>query len=139
MRDDGGKPVSLATITSRSPETVQLMERAIKGRSLWDDARRRLLRNRAAVASMITLGVLVLCAVIGPFLVPYAYDEINKNDVWVGPLTGDHLIGTDALGRDLLARLFTGLGVSLAIGAVATAVSLVIGVASCATARRSPA
>ncbi len=78
---------------------------------------------------MITLGVLVLCALIGPLVVPYAYDEINKNDVWLPPLTGAHLIGSDALGRDLLARLFTGLGVSLAIGAVATAVSLVIGVA----------
>jgi oligopeptide transport system permease protein len=111
-----------------------LMERAVKGRSLWDDARRRLLRNRAAVASMIMLGVLVLLALIGPLLVPYAYDEINKNDVWLPPLTGAHLIGTDSLGRDLLARLFTGLGVSLAIGAVATTVSLVIGVAWGATA-----
>jgi oligopeptide transport system permease protein len=83
---------------------------------------------------MIVLGLLVLCAVIGPFVTPYAYDEINKNDVWLGPLTGDHLIGSDALGRDLLARLFTGLGVSLAIGAVATTVSLVIGVAWGATA-----
>ncbi len=44
-----------------------LMERAVKGRSLWDDARRRLFRNRAAVASMVVLGLLVLCAVIGPF------------------------------------------------------------------------
>jgi len=105
------------------------MERAVKGRSLWDDARRRLLRNRAAVASMITLGVMMLLALVGPLLAPYAYDEINKNDVWLAPLTGGHLIGSDALGRDLLARLFTGLGVSLAIGAVATVVSLVIGVA----------
>jgi oligopeptide transport system permease protein len=121
--------VSLATLTSRSPETAQLMERAIKGRSLWDDARRRLLRNRAAVASMITLGLLVLLALVGPLLAPYAYDEINKNDVWLPPLTNGHLLGSDALGRDLLARLLTGLGVSLAIGAVATAVSLVIGVA----------
>jgi oligopeptide transport system permease protein len=72
---------------------------------------------------------MLLAAVVGPFLAPYAYDEINKNDVWVGPLTGAHLLGTDSLGRDLLARLFTGLGVSLAIGAVATTVSLVIGVA----------
>ena len=111
-----------------------LMERAVKGRSLWDDARRRLLRNKAAVASMIMLGLLVLCALIGPFAAPYAYDEINKNDVWLGPLTGNHLIGSDSLGRDLLARLFTGLGVSLAIGAVATSVSLVIGVAWGATA-----
>jgi oligopeptide transport system permease protein len=113
---------------------AELLERAVKGRSLWDDAGRRLLRNRAAVASMIVLAILVLLAVVGPFLVPYAYDEINKNDVWLPPLTGNHLLGSDSLGRDLLARLFTGLGVSLAIGAVATTVSLVIGVAWGATA-----
>jgi oligopeptide transport system permease protein len=117
-----------------SPRNAAAMERAVKGRSLWDDARRRLLRNRAAVASMILLGVLVLCAAIGPFLVPYSYDQITKTDVWVPPLTGAHLLGTDSLGRDLLARLFTGLGVSLSIGAVATTVSLLIGVAWGATA-----
>jgi oligopeptide transport system permease protein len=121
--------MSLFTLTTRSPEAAALMQRAVKGRSLWDDAGRRLMRNRAAVASMVTLGVLVVCAVVGPFVTPYAYDEINKNDVWLPPLTAGHLIGSDALGRDLLARLFTGLGVSLAIGAVATAVSLAIGVA----------
>jgi oligopeptide transport system permease protein len=123
--------ISLAPGSLRN---AALMERAVKGRSLWDDARRRLFRNRAAVASMVVLGLLVLCALIGPLLTPYAYDEINKNDVWLGPLTGNHLIGSDSLGRDLLARLFTGLGVSLAIGAVATSVSLVIGVAWGATA-----
>ncbi|HEY2708181.1 MAG TPA: ABC transporter permease subunit [Caulobacteraceae bacterium] len=123
--------ISLAPGSLRN---AALMERAVKGRSLWDDARRRLFRNRAAVASMIVLGLLVLCAVIGPLLVPYAYDEINKNDVWLPPLTAGHLIGSDSLGRDQLARLFTGLGVSLAIGAVATTVSLVIGVAWGATA-----
>jgi oligopeptide transport system permease protein len=102
---------------------------ALKGRSLWDDARRRLMRNRAAVASMIVLALLVVAAIIGPHLTPYAYDEVNKTDVWIGPLQHGHLIGTDALGRDLLARLLMGLRVSLAIGLVATFVSLVIGVA----------
>ncbi len=106
----------------------------IKGRSLWDDARRRLLRNRAAVASMIVLGLLVVAAVVGPSLTPYAYDKVNKADVWMPPLTHGHLLGSDALGRDLLARLLTGLRVSLAIGLVATLVSLVIGVAWGATA-----
>ena len=105
------------------------MEKAVHGRSLWDDARRRLLRNRAAVSGMIVLAALVVAAVVGPHLTPYAYDEINKNDVWQAPLTGAHLLGTDSLGRDLLARLLMGLRVSLAIGLVATAVSLVIGVA----------
>ena len=103
---------------------------AIKGRSLWDDARRRLLRNRAAVVSLGVLAVLVLAALIGPYiLAPYGYAQINKNDVWDPPLTNGHLLGTDSLGRDLLARLLVGLRVSLAIGVVATAVSLVIGVA----------
>ena len=121
--------MSQITLVPGSPETAALMQRAVKGRSLWDDARRRLLRNRAAVASMIVLGILIVAAIIGPPLTPYAYDEINKNDVWLPPLANGHLLGSDALGRDLLARLFMGLRVSLAIGAVATSVSLVIGVA----------
>lgn len=102
---------------------------AVKGRSLWDDARRRLFRNKAAVGGMIVLAILVVCAIVGPHLTPFTYDSINKEDVWVGPMTSGHLLGTDSLGRDLLARLLMGLRVSLAIGLVATFVSLVIGVA----------
>ena len=118
-----------------APNTVRAMEvAAVKGRSLWDDARRRLLRNRAATVSMAVLALLVLAAAVGPYLLPYSYDQINKNDVWAPPMVHDHLIGADSLGRDLLARLLTGLRVSLAIGVVATAVSLAIGVAWGATA-----
>jgi len=101
----------------------------VKGRSLWDDARRRLMKNRGAVAGMAVLAFLVLAAAVGPYLAPFGYDQVNKADVWVPPLVHGHLMGTDALGRDLLARLLMGLRVSLAIGLVATAVSLVIGVA----------
>jgi oligopeptide transport system permease protein len=106
----------------------------LKGRSLWDDARRRLLRNRAAVAGVTVLAALVLVAIFGPYLLPYRYDEVNKQDVWVGPLAAGHLLGTDALGRDLLARLFVGLRVSLAVGVVATVVSMIVGIAWGATA-----
>jgi oligopeptide transport system permease protein len=102
---------------------------AVRGRSLWDDAGRRLLRNRAAVAGMVVLAILTLAALIGPLVLPYGYDQVNKPDVWAPPLTGGHLLGADALGRDLLARLLTGLRVSLAIGIFATAVALVVGVA----------
>jgi oligopeptide transport system permease protein len=101
----------------------------VAGRSLWDDARRRLMRNRAAMTGAVVLALLVLAAVVGPYLSPFAYDQIDKSDVWIGPLTHGHLLGTDALGRDLLVRLLMGLRVSLAIGLVATLVSLVIGVA----------
>ncbi|WP_312161553.1 ABC transporter permease subunit [Phenylobacterium sp.] len=108
---------------------AQVMEKAVKGRSLWDDALRRLLRNWAAVGGMAVLAVLVLVAIVGPHLVPFSYDQINKNDVWAAPMTAGHLLGADSLGRDLLARLLMGLRVSLAIGLVATLVSLAIGIA----------
>lgn len=114
--------------TPGSREGAELMERAVKGRSLWDDARRRLMRNKGAVTGMVVLGLLVLAAVFGPLFVPYTYDQVNKPDVWAPPLTEGHLLGADALGRDLLARLLIGLRVSLAIGFVATFVSLIIGV-----------
>jgi oligopeptide transport system permease protein len=104
------------------------------GRSLWDDARRRLFANRAARASLVLLALLLAAALIGPWLAPYSYAAVNKSDVWLPPLAHHHLLGSDALGRDLLARLLMGLGVSLAVGVVATFVSLVIGVAYGATA-----
>jgi oligopeptide transport system permease protein len=122
--------MSASLLVPGSRKGAEAMETAaLKGRSLWDDARRRLLRNKAAVTGMVVLAILVVLAVVGPHVTPYAYDEINKNDVWLAPLRNGHLIGTDSLGRDLLARLLMGLRVSLAIGLVATFVSLVIGVA----------
>ncbi len=118
-----------AILTPGSRAGAETMEKAARGRSLWDDARRRLFRNRAAVGGMIVLAVLVVAAIVGPHLTPFRYDEINKADVWAPPLTAGHLLGADSLGRDLLARLLMGLRVSLAIGLVATSVSLIIGVA----------
>ena len=117
----------IARTPSRGARDME--QAALRGRSLWDDARRRLMRNRAAVAGMALLAGLTLLAVAGPLLTPYSYDAINKDHVWLGPLQSGHLLGTDALGRDLLARLLMGLRVSLAIGLVATVVSLLIGVA----------
>lgn len=107
---------------------------AARGRSLTDDAIARLRANRAAILSLGILVFLTLFAIFGPMLTPWPYDQVNKDHVWVPPLTEGHLLGTDALGRDLLARLAMGLRVSLAIGLVATLVSLVIGVAWGATA-----
>jgi oligopeptide transport system permease protein len=107
---------------------------AVRGRSLTDDALRRLRRNKAAMTSVVLLGLLILAAIVGPYLTPYGYDQINKDHVWAPPLTNGHLLGADFLGRDLLARVLVGLRVSLAVGLVATAVSLVIGVLWGATA-----
>ena len=120
--------MSGVTFTPGSHSGAESMQRAVKGRSLWDDARRRLLANKAAVAGMIVIGLLVVMAIVGPFLIPFQYDQVSKTATWLPPGSGAHVLGTDALGRDQLARLFIGLRISLLIGIVATSVSLVIGV-----------
>lgn len=128
-------------------ERAGLMQAAgtVRGRSLWVDARRRLMRNKAAVASMIVLGVIALMAVFAPLLSPYAFDEIDFSLVQCAPgwwpgdnvlcrAEGAHWFGMDGVGRDLFVRTLYGARISLAVGLVATCVSLLIGVAYGATA-----
>ena len=129
-----------------NPFNAEVMERSqgVKGRSLWVDARRRLLRNRAAMASIILLALVAAMALLAPLLSQYAYDEINYDIVACAPnwwpfdaschAGGTHWFGTDAVGRDLFVRVLYGARVSLAVGLVATLVSLLIGVLYGATA-----
>lgn len=123
-------------------QTLKAVEE-IKGRSLWVDARRRLLNNRAAMASIIILALVALLAILAPLLSPFAYDEVNYDIIACAPswwpaqaacTAPGHLFGTDAIGRDLFVRVLFGARVSLAVGLVATLVSLVIGVLYGATA-----
>ncbi|MBR9824826.1 MAG: ABC transporter permease subunit [Alphaproteobacteria bacterium] len=124
------------TLTDPRENEQALTQAAVKGRSLWDDARIRLMRNKAAVVSMIVLGILVVLAILGQLGVwVHDYDTIYRDRVSIAPtLENWHLLGTDAQGRDLLARTLVGLGVSLMVGVVATLVSLIIGVTWGATA-----
>ena len=95
--------------------------------SLWNDAFRRLIANRAAVASACILIILILAALFAPWIAPHSYSYQNL-DLGATPPSGEFLLGTDTLGRDLLSRIFYGARVSLLVGFVATAVALVIGV-----------
>src|SRR5437016_4356590 len=101
----------------------------IAGRSLWQDALARLLRNRAAVVSLVLLAIIALLAVFAPLLSPHPFDEVYFDEIGAPPnFAKAHWFGTDANGRDLFVRTLYGARVSLAVGLAATAVSLVIGV-----------
>jgi len=126
------------TVVDREEE---MMERVadIKGRSLWVDARRRLMRNRAAVVSMVVLAIITLMAIFAPFLSAYGYDEQHYDVISCAPnwwpdssvlcyAGGTHWLGTDSVGRDLFVRILYGARISLAVGLVATMVSLIIGI-----------
>ena len=54
----------MTTIVNPKEKAEMLTKAAVRGRSLWDDARTRLMRNKAAVASMVILTVLVVLAII---------------------------------------------------------------------------
>ena len=96
---------------------------------LWADAARRLKHNRAATISAAIVLAIALLALVGPSFSPYRYDSLDWNHVAVPPqLANAHWLGTDRLGRDLFVRTLHGLRISLLIGLMATAVSLLIGV-----------
>ena len=95
--------------------------------SLWQDAVRRLIQNRAAMIGGITVLVLIILAIFAPWIAPYSYSYQNL-DIGASPPSAEHLLGTDVLGRDLLSRLLYGARISLLVGFVATGVALVIGV-----------
>jgi len=101
----------------------------VKGRSLWEDARRRLFRNPAAVISMYVVAILVLIAAFGPMLWIHSAEEIFRDRVAIGPTWENmHILGTDTEGRDMVARLMFGLRISMLVGLAATLVALTIGV-----------
>jgi len=100
---------------------------AEKGTSLWEDAWRRLKKNKLALFGLGLLGSFVLIALITPWIAPYAYDAQNL-DLGATPPSAAHWLGTDIFGRDLLTQIMYGGRISLAVGFVATAVALFIGV-----------
>lgn len=109
--------------------------RPIQGRSLWADARRRLMRNRAALASLVILALIAIACIAGPWFLHYGLDDISWDAMMAPPdFASGHYFGTDSNGRDLLVRTLYGGRISLMVGIVATLVSLVIGVAYGATA-----
>ncbi|MFL2720922.1 MAG: ABC transporter permease [Gammaproteobacteria bacterium] len=95
--------------------------------SLWSDAFRRLIKNKAAVGGAIVLLILFILAALAPLIAPYPYAYQNL-DLGASPPSTEHLLGTDILGRDLYSRILYGARISLLVGFVATTVALFIGV-----------
>ena len=107
-------------------QTALLME-AEDGASLWHDAWLRLKKNRAAVTGGVVLAVMVVLAILTPWIAPYGYEAQNL-DLGATPPSAAHWLGTDIFGRDLLTQILYGGRISLAVGFIATAMALVIGV-----------
>ncbi|MCB0992547.1 MAG: ABC transporter permease [Acidimicrobiales bacterium] len=106
------------------------VERASLGehRSLWGDVWRQFRRHKGAVIGLAVLTIIVVGAVLGPWLYgvdPFAVDVPSRNQgaSWAHPM------GTDNVGRDVMARVLLGGRISLAVGFSAMLVGLLVGTA----------
>jgi peptide/nickel transport system permease protein len=98
------------------------------GDSQWRVAARSFRRNRLALIGLFVLALLYAITLLAPFLAPY--DPIATGDIVRTsylPPSAAHWFGTDRLGRDVLSRVLYGARISLSIGFVATAISVVVG------------
>jgi oligopeptide transport system permease protein len=115
-------------IPAAEPPTAASAAPSGKGTSLWADAMRRLRRNRFAVGGAVFLLLLVVACFVVPAVWPGFPDPKAADPVLHDrPPSWEHLFGTDALGRDYLARILVGGRTSLLVGLVATVVSVLIG------------
>jgi oligopeptide transport system permease protein len=109
------------------PHNEQLLNQAVQGRSLWQDAIDRLRQNKLAMTGLWFLLFMIVIALLTPFIAPYSYEGQNL-DIGATPPSLAHWLGTDTFGRDMLTRIMYGGRVSLAVGFIATSVALLIGV-----------
>ena len=114
---------------------TETLEPELQGRSPWASARYRFMRNKAAVVSLVLLITITLLCVLGPWLLPHAFDSADWDAMSLPPtLLNTHWFGTDESGRDLLVRCLIGGRISLMVGILATLSSVTLGIAWGATA-----
>jgi ABC-type dipeptide/oligopeptide/nickel transport system permease subunit len=98
----------------------------IEARSQWDYARRRFMRHRLALGSLILLLAIFGCGVFANFIAPYTYKQINLQALSQAP-SAKHIFGTDSAGRDSFSRTLYGIRTSARVGILVGVLSTVIG------------
>ena len=105
----------------------------VKGRSLWVDALRRFMRNKAAMTGVVALTLIVLISFIGPFFAVWTNEQIDWNIMGSAATMGapsienGHFFGVDDLGRDLYSRVLQGTRISLAVGVIGAGIAVIVG------------
>ncbi|EGH5599660.1 oligopeptide ABC transporter permease OppC [Salmonella enterica] len=117
-------------LSKKNSETLENFSEKleVEGRSLWQDARRRFMHNRAAVASLIVLFLIALFVTVAPMLSQFTYFDTDWGMMSSAPdMASGHYFGTDSSGRDLLVRVAIGGRISLMVGIAAALVAVIVG------------
>ena len=115
----GSTPAS-ATANAAAPRPAQ-------SASLWSEAWKRFKRHRLAYWSLWLLGALVAAVLLGPLFYKVGINEVDFSSKLASP-SWQHPMGTDDLGRDILARVLYGGRISLAVGLAAMLMAVTVGV-----------
>ncbi|WP_199756206.1 oligopeptide ABC transporter permease OppC [Candidatus Pantoea deserta] len=100
----------------------------VEGRSLWQDARRRFIHNRAALISLLVLLLITLFVIFAPMFAQFTYDDTDWGMMSAAPdTTSGHWFGTDSSGRDLLVRVAIGGRISLMVGIASALIAVIVG------------
>src|SRR5262245_33473811 len=102
--------------------TVESSQPTDLAQNVW----KRFIRHRGAIAGLIVIGIILLVIVFASRS-PFDSEKSNLSEKFLPP-SAVHILGTDALGRDLLTRILYGGRISLAVGGIAVGISLLIGV-----------
>ena len=94
--------------------------------STWDNIVNTFKHNPLATAGAVIIVVIILAAVLAPWICPYDPYAQNLQNALAKP-SGEHLLGTDCFGRDLFTRIIYGARISLVIGLIPSVIALVIG------------
>jgi peptide/nickel transport system permease protein len=99
----------------------------IRVRSLWGDAWNRLRKNRLSMVGLVIIIIFLFLAIFGRALAPY---DFLKQDIasQMQPPSAEHLLGTDALGRDIFSRLLYGARTAFIVAFTTTSISLILGI-----------
>lgn len=99
----------------------------LKTTSFYEDAWKRLKKNKISMISLVVIILLGIIAIFAPFIAPYEPEYQDVYNILQAPSRA-HLLGTDHLGRDIFSRVIFGARVSLSVGIVAEAIAVTIGV-----------
>ena len=108
--------------------TIDHAENVEKGSSLWHDAWLRLRKNRMAMGGLIFFTAITLLCFLGPLVLRLPDPNALNLEARLQSPSAQHLLGTDHLGRDMLARVLDGGQISLLVGLVTTVMVVIIGV-----------
>lgn len=107
----------------------KLASKRYKKRSTMRNIWNQLKKNKGAILGLVIISIIIILALLAPAIFNYENEVIKQNiPIRLQPPSSQHWLGTDDLGRDVLARIVYGARYSLAVGLVAVAIALVVGV-----------